>query len=116
MEKEESVVQSTEQIFGAIDGRKFEVRCRAGEAGALHTGAESLQIQIGQLVRVDGAEEMWDSIAVYASEDQNGNLVVRVLVFNPDWEEPLQIASITSRPSDRSCLTTLGCNLNHQKG
>ena len=36
-----------------------------------------------------------------------------VLVFNPDWDEALQIASIKSRPQDGGCDTALGCNLDH---
>lgn len=56
---------------------------------------------------------MWDSVAVEGKEDQDGTLVVRVLVFNPDWDEPLQIASIRSRPRDPDFLSALGCNLNH---
>jgi hypothetical protein len=39
--------------------------------------------------------------------------MVRVLVFNPDWDEALQIASLRSRPADPQSLTPLGCNLDH---
>ncbi len=60
-----------------------------------------------------GVEETWDSVAVEGREQQDGTLVVRVLVFNPDWDEPLQIACIRSRPHDQECLTPLGCNLDH---
>jgi hypothetical protein len=95
---------------------KFEVHCRAGEAGQLQVGTESLSVQIGQRVRRNGAEEIWHSVAVYANEDNDGNLVIRVLVSNPDWEEPLQIARITSRPHDAECITALGCNLDHVAG
>jgi hypothetical protein len=50
--------------------------------------------QGGQRVRRDGFQEMWQFVCVYAKEDENGDLVIRVLVFHPDWEEPLQIATI----------------------
>ncbi|MFZ3258489.1 MAG: hypothetical protein WBD39_01245 [Candidatus Acidiferrales bacterium] len=57
---------------------------------------------------------MWDSVGVYAHEEQDGTLVVRVMVFNPDWDEPLQIACIRSRLGEASTnLTALGCNLDH---
>ena len=57
---------------------------------------------------------MWDSVAVYTQEDADGTLVVRVLVFSPDWDEPLQIARISSRPDDPSmAMGTVGCNLDH---
>ena len=96
--------------------RQFEVECRAGEAGSLVVGSESLSVQIGQRLLREGSGEMWHSVAVYANEEEDGSLVIRVLVFNPDWDEPLQIARITSRPGDASCRTALGCNLDHEKG
>jgi len=95
------------------DDRKFEVECRAGEAGGLALGSEFVSVKVGQRVRRDGAEEMWHSVGVYAKEEDDGTLVVQVLVFNPDWDEALQIASIKSRPHDGDCQTALGCNLDH---
>jgi hypothetical protein len=56
---------------------------------------------------------MWDSVAIESTAQQDGTLVVRIIVFNPDWDEPLQIASIRSRPNEPDCLTALGCNLDH---
>ena len=112
MDKTESVEQGRGYVIEVKNGRKFEIQCHAGEAGALHVGAESLLVQIGQRVLKDGVQEMWHSVAVYANEDQDGNLAIRVLVFNPDWDEPLQIASITSRPCDHGCSTALSCDLN----
>ncbi len=52
-------------------------------------------------------------MAVYADVGRDGALVLRVVVFNPDWDEPLQIASIKSRLHDQTSLTGLGCNLDH---
>ncbi len=95
------------------DDRKFEVHCHAGEAGELRVGAESVSIKVGQRLRRDGAERIWHSVGVHAKEDEDGALVIRVLVFNPDWDEPLQIASIKSRPHDQTSLAGLGCNLDH---
>jgi hypothetical protein len=100
-------------VLSAKDERKFEVECRAGDAGELCVGSESVCVKVGQRVRIDGVEEIWHSVGVYAKEDEGGNLVIRVLVFNPDWDEPLQIASITSRPRDKSCQASVGCNLDH---
>lgn len=98
------------------NSRKFEVDCNAGKSGSLQAGAESLSVQVGQRIRKDGAEQIWYSLSVYASQDDNGDLVIRVLISNPDWDEPLQIARITSRPHDASCKTSLGCNLDHETG
>lgn len=98
------------------DTCKFEVHCNAGKAGGLQVSAESLSVQLGQRIRKDGAEQIWHSVSVYANEDENGDFVIRVLIANPDWDEPLQIARIISRPRDTSCKTSLGCNLNHKTG
>jgi len=113
VEKAESLIRTTEYVLKTDDRRKFEVRCRAGEAGTLQVGAESLSIQIGQRILRHATDEIWHSVAVYASEDREGNLVIRVLISNPDWDEPLQIAKLTSRPHDKDCRTALGSNLTH---
>ncbi len=95
------------------DDRKFEVRFEALPTGMVEDGAESVSLRVGQRVLRDGVEEMWDSVALHCAEEDDGTLVVRVLVFNPDWDEPLQIACIRSRPRDATSLTALGCNLDH---
>ncbi len=100
-------------VLSVKDSRKFEVHCDAGDAGELCVGTDFVSIQVGQRLRMDGAEEIWHSVGVYAKEDEDGTLVIRVLVFNPDWDEPLQIASIRSRPQEGDCNTALGCNLDH---
>ncbi len=109
----EVAVEKEMDVLSVKDSRKFEVHCRAGDAGELCVGAESVSVKVGQRLRRDGDEEIWYSVGVYAQEDQEGTLVIQVLVFNPDWDEPLQIASIRSRPGDGGCDTALGCNLDH---
>jgi hypothetical protein len=91
----------------------FRVSCDAGKTGKFQAETDSLWVRVGQRVLREGAEEVWDSIVVEGKKEQDGAWVVRVLVFNPDWDEPLQIASIRSRPHDPECLTPLGCNLDH---
>ena len=100
-------------VLSVKDSRKFEVHCRAGDAGELCAGAESVSGKVGQRLRREGGQEIWHSIGVYAKEEDDGTLVVQVLVFNRDWDEALQIASIKSRPQDGGCDTALGCNLDH---
>jgi hypothetical protein len=92
---------------------QFQVSCKAAGESQSCVGAESVSVTVGQLIRRHGREEMWDSVGVYAEEGEDGILVVRVLVFNPDWDEPVQIACIRSRPGDAAGLTALGCNLDH---
>jgi hypothetical protein len=92
---------------------RFRVRCETGNDNRFRATAESLTVTVGQRVLRESALEMWDSVSIYAKEDQDGNLVVEVLVFNPDWDEPIRIASIRSRPQDATCLTAVGCCLDH---
>jgi hypothetical protein len=92
---------------------RFRVRCEAGDDNRSRVKTGSLTVTVGQRVLGEGALEMWDSVSIYAKEDQDGNLVVEVLVFNPDWDEPIRIASIRSRPQDATCLTAVGCCLDH---
>lgn len=91
----------------------FHVSCDAGRAGKFEAETNSLWVRVGQRVRRRDAAEMWDSVAIESTPEQDGTLVLRVIVFNPDWDEPLQIASIRSRPNDPDSLISLGCNLDH---
>jgi len=109
----EVAVEKEMDVLSVKDSRKFEVHCRAGDAGELCVGAESVSVKVGQRLRREGGQEIWHSVGVYAKEEEDGTLVVQVLVFNPDWDEALQIASIKSRPHDGDCQTALGCNLDH---
>ena len=94
--------------------RQFYVSCNAAENNQFRVGVESAFVTVGQLIQRHGRIEMWDSVSVHAQEDGDGTLVIRVMVFNPDWDEPLQIACIRSRPSDGSTnMTSVGCNLDH---
>jgi hypothetical protein len=106
-------MENRADVLTVKDSRKFEVECRAGSAGELCVGAESVSVKVGQRVRRDGGEEIWHSVGVYTKEEEDGTLVIRVLVFNPDWDEALQIASIRSRPYDAHCEAAVGCNLDH---
>jgi len=36
-----------------------------------------------------------------------------VVIFNPDWDGPMQIAAVRSWPNDSKTLTPLACNLDH---
>jgi len=87
-------------LFNSSQDKPFQVRCVAGERNRFDLGADSLTVTVGQRIRRNGLEEIWDSVRVYAEEGEDGTLVARVLVFNPDWDEPLQIACIRSRPGD----------------
>lgn len=91
----------------------FRVSCDAAKTGNFQADTDSLWVKVAQRIRRRGTEEMWDSVAIESTAEPDGTLVLRVIVFNPDWDEPLQIASIRSRPRDLDSLTPLGCNLDH---
>ncbi len=93
--------------------QQFQAKCGADGAESVCTATKQLSISIGQRVRRQGAEEMWDSVVVHCRAEDDGTLLVRVLVNNPDWDEALQVASLRSRPADTQSLTPLGCNLDH---
>lgn len=92
---------------------EFHVRCNTSGDNRFSLGADSVEVTVGQLLLRRGAAEIWDSVSLYAQAEPDGALAVRVVVFHPDWEEPLQIACIRSRPRDRGNGATLGCNLDH---
>ncbi len=87
---------------GGSECGKFEVRCHARNAGHLEVASDSVSLRIGQRVGNDGKEEFWGSLLVECKERDDGSLVVEVVVFHPDWDEPLRIASIQSDPSDKN--------------
>jgi hypothetical protein len=91
----------------------FRVSCDAAHTGHFQAETDSLWVRVGQRIRRRGTEEMWDSVAIESTAEQDGTLVLRVIIFNPDWDEPLQIACIRSHPQDLESLTPLGCNLDH---
>ena len=95
------------------NGNGFRVSCDAGQAGQFRADTDSVLVTVSQRIRHLDTQGMWDSVFVEGKAEQDGTLVVRVLVFNPDWDERLQIACIRSRPDDRDCLTALGTNLDH---
>jgi len=101
------------EVKAATNGSGFRVDCDAGRAGRFRADSESVLVTVSQRIRHLGTEGMWDSVVVEGRTEQDGTLVVRVLVSNPDWDERLQIACIRSRPDDLACLTALGTNLDH---
>lgn len=89
-------------VSGARGESLFQVSCKAAGENRFCVGTESVSVTVGQLIQRRDGGKMWDSVGVYAQEDRDGMLVVRVMLFNPDWDEPLQIASIRSRPGEPS--------------
>jgi hypothetical protein len=91
----------------------FRVSLQAGKIGSCELNPGALSVQLAQHVVRSNMPEMWNSVSIFCEEEPSGALVVRVLVFNPDWQDGLQIAELRSWPQDGSNLTPLGCNLDH---
>ena len=91
----------------------FRASCDAGHAGRFRADTDSVLVTVSQRIRHLDTQGMWDSVFEEGKAEQDGTLVVRVLVSNPDWDERLQIACIRSRPDDPDCLTALNTNLDH---
>jgi hypothetical protein len=77
-----------------VNAGGFRVSCDATRVGRFLAETDSLWVRVGQRILRRGTQELWDSIAVEGKKEPDGSLVTRVLVFNPDWDEPLQIACI----------------------
>jgi hypothetical protein len=91
----------------------FRISLQAGKVGSCELNPNVLSVRLAQTVLRSNASEMWNSVSIFCEEEPGGTLVVRVMVFNPDWEDGLQIAELRSWPRDGSSLTPLGCNLDH---
>ncbi len=98
------------------DDQKFKVCCHAGDSDHLELAGDSVLVQIEQRIRRAGKEEMWVSLQVKCKEQEDGSLAVQVVICNPDWEEPLRIASIQSNSTDsNSAPPILRCDLEHRE-
>jgi hypothetical protein len=103
--------QSAKQSCG-----KFEVRCHAGSAGHLEVASDSVSVRIGQRICREGKQELWGSLLVECKEQGDGSLAVEVVVFHPDWDEPVRVASLQSRPCGLSPgEAALSCDLEHKQ-
>ena len=91
----------------------FVTRCEARLNDAFFP-SNGLIVTVGQLIRQEGIQKIWDSILLRCEEESDGTLAIRVLIANPDWEQVLQIACIRSRPHDPESMTPLACNLDHE--
>ena len=96
-------------------GGHFHVDCEARKGGSLRMATDSLSINAGQQIRRGQDVETWHSVAIYSKQEVGGSLSLRIIIFHPDWEEPLQIASLRSRPQDASGhASSLECDLDHK--
>lgn len=90
----------------------FRVHREGGENNSFAVAANSLTVTVGQPVLRRGIVGFGEYLPAKGSRWQ---FVPRRFVLNPNWDEPLRIASIRSRPQDGACLTTLGRCLGHMR-
>jgi hypothetical protein len=103
-------MESTSSPLRAPDDRKFQVSCKADPTGILAAAAKTVVVTVGQRVRREHQEEMWDSVSVSDGEHPNGDLMIKVLVFNPDWDEPV-VRQNSARPLNLGRVTMLQSTL-----
>ncbi len=98
------------------DDQKFKVCCHAGDSDHIELASDSVLVQIEQRIRRAGKEEMWVSLQVKCKKQEDGSLATQVVICNPDWDEPLRIASIQSNPTDpNAAAPILRCDLEHRE-
>ena len=91
---------------------KFAVRCDATPNGHLQVATQALSIGVGQLIKRDNIEEMWQSVLVICEESEEGVLTTKIILCHPEWEQSLQIASIRSRtPKNNEPASSLEIDL-----
>ena len=112
--KGRAVVEKSRTYTTGTNERFFTARLASSSApDLLEISADLLWFRIEQRIRRDGVLEMWNSLSVYCEEEASGALLLRIVVFHPDWDGPLQIAAIRSWPNDPGNLIPLACNLDH---
>ena len=58
-----------------------------------------MTLTIGRGARRARIDTIWHAVGVYAKDMEDGALHVRALIFSPDWDEPLQVASLREEKS-----------------
>lgn len=98
------------------NSQNFRVYCDAGNSDRHEVATDSLLLQIEQQIRRNGKDEMWVSLQVKGRKQPDGSLAIQVVIFNPDWDEPLRIASIQSNPNNGHCTApALQCDLEQRQ-
>jgi|SRR5712691_11487317 len=96
--------------------QKFKVRCHVGDSDDVEVASDSVLVQIEQRIRREGKAEMWVSLQVRCKEQEDSSLAVQVVICNPDWDEPLRIASIQSNPRNANAAeAVLRCDLEQKE-
>jgi hypothetical protein len=94
----------------------FHVSCEASDAGSLRVAADNVSFTVAQRVRLEGEDQLWESIQLHCQKEDDGSLTVQVLLWDPGQESALQLAFLRSRPDEASGICdSLECDLNRKK-
>jgi hypothetical protein len=98
----QTATDNKESELAILDDHQFQLHCEAGASGHFEIGAKSLSLRIGQRISQHKPPLIWDSVVIRCTYDEEGSLSVKIDICNPCWDEPLQIASVVSRPAARA--------------
>ena len=98
------------------DGRQapFRVECNVYDDISLCVPAPDACFTVWQRIRRRGEEQLVDSVQVLCREEADGRINVRVLVWTPETPA-LQIAHLTTRPTDATNDGFIECDLSHKE-
>jgi hypothetical protein len=87
---------------------KFSVNCNAPGAGSLAVLGDRITVSIGQLIEVNEAVELYETVTIVSVLEEDGGIGLRVVVHHPKWENAMQIAYLRSKlrgsPSDQATV------------
>jgi hypothetical protein len=85
-------------LYSSQIERPFYLKCDAGAAGSFSASANKISVTVSQPILRDGNAEMWDCVVIHSTMELDGSLRTRVLICNPEWDEPLEVANIEFGP------------------
>lgn len=78
-----------------LSAQNFHIRCNAAQSGSFEVDATEVSLSVGHRIARESRHEMWDFVLL-SCRAVEGQLTTRILVCHPDWDEPLELASIRS--------------------
>src|SRR4051794_18173732 len=99
------IYSGTIVMYWPFINNSFAVRCAASSAGSFSVGSERLSLIISQKIVRGGREQMWDWILIQSNCQSDGLLRTHILLCNPDWDEPHEIAKVESRMDTGTAAT-----------
>ena len=64
---------------------EFKVRCHSEGRGHCEVQGKSVGLRVGQRIRHEGRQDVWDALRVDCREREDGSLEIEVQVFHPNW-------------------------------